>query len=127
MNNIGEIFNECKDAVTFKRVSSTHPIKLYLGLDEIKRKSMIYITDFVDVIFQSTKLIEVNVRERQSGEKVVCFSLVDNTESDIFYKFCEDIIEHTKNATSLNALKIISNKWNRWINTFKNPHSEIMS
>lgn len=126
MNNIGEIFKECKDALEFKRVSSTHPIKLYLGLDEIGRKALIYITEIVDVVFQSTKLIEVNVRTRQDGEKAVCFSLVDDTECDIFYKFCEDIIEHTKDANDLNGLKIIYNKWNRWINTFKNPHSEIM-
>lgn len=127
MNNIREIFKECNDILTFKRVSPTHPIKLYLGLDELGRKAMIYITNSVDTTFQSTKLIEVNIRTRHDGEKAVCFSLVDDMESDIFYKFCEDIIEHTQNANYLNALKIINNKWNRWINTFKNPHSKIMT
>ncbi len=126
-NNIAESFKECKEPLTYKRVSATHPIKLYFGLDDVGRKSLIFITDLVDLTFQSTKLIEVGVRTRKNGEKAVCFSLIDDNECDIFYKFCEDIIEYTKTANDLNALKIINNKWNRWINTFKNPHSKIMT
>ena len=127
MNNINNIFTECREILTFERVSSLHPINLYLGKDEVGRKALLYITNHVDTKFQSTKLIEVNIRTRKNGEKTVCFSLLNDIESDIFYKFCEDIIEHTINANEFNALKIIENRWSRWINTFKNPHLEILS
>lgn len=125
-NEIDEIFRECKDTLSFKRVSPTHPLDLYLGFNEIGKKTLALITENVDMIFQSTKLIEVKIATRQDGKKAVRFSLLDDTETDIFYKFCEDIIESTKNANQLDSLKIINVRWNRWLNMFKNPRSLIM-
>lgn len=128
MNNLfTEILKECKDNFVFKRISSIHPLDLYLGYNEVGKKTLALITDQVNLNFQSTKLIEVKIASRQDGKKAVRFSLVDDTETGIFYKFCEDIFESTKNVSPNDSLKIINNRWNRWINMFKNPHSLIMS
>lgn len=125
-NEIETIFRECKDSLSFKRVSSTHPLDLYLGYNEIGKKTLALIIENVEMAFQSTKLIEVKITTRQDGKKAVRFSLLDDTETDIFYKFCEDIIENTKNANQSDSLKIINSRWNRWLNMFKNPHLLIM-
>ena len=127
MNNIfDEIFKETKNNFAFKLISPTHPLDLYLGYNDLGKKTLALVEESVDLNFQSTKLIEVKIATRKDGRKAVCYSLVDDTETDIFYRFCEDIFESTKNSTKENGLKIINNRWNRWINMFKNPHPLIM-
>lgn len=127
MNSIfDEILRQCKNTFAFKRISSTHPLDLYLGYNDFGKKTLALITDEVDLNFQSTKLIEVKIASREDGRKAVGFSLMDDTETDIFYRFCEDIYESTKEIKSEESIKVINNRWNRWINMFKNPHSLIM-
>lgn len=127
MNDLfNEILSECKNSFGFKRISSKHPLDLYFGYNDLGNKTLALITKEIDMNFQSTKLIEVRIATRKDGKKAVCFSLKDDTETDIFYRFCEDIVESTKNIEPENSLKIINSRWNRWINMFKNPHSLIM-
>ena len=127
MNNIFEqIFKETKDNFSFKLISSTHPLDLYLGYNDLGKKTLALIEENVDLNFQSTKLIEVKVNTRIDGKQAVCFSLIDDTETEIFYRFCEDIFDATKNFPKENGLRIINSRWNRWINMFKNPHLLIM-
>lgn len=127
MNDIfDDILKQCKNTLAFKRISSIHPLDLYLGYNDLGRKTLALITSEVDLNFQSTKLIEVKIASREDGRKAVGFSLMDDTETDIFYRFCEDIYESTKSIQTENSIKVINNRWNRWINMFKNPHSLIM-
>ena len=127
MNNVfDEIFRETKNNFAFKLISSTHPLDLYLGYNDFGKKTLALVEENVELKFQSTKLIEVKIATRQDGKKAVCFSLIDDTEADIFNKFCEDIFESTKDVSKDEGLKIINNRWNRWINMFKNPHLLIM-
>lgn len=128
MNNVfDEILRDTKDSRTFKLISSSHPLDLYLGYNNFGKKTLALIEENVDLSFNSTKLIEVKINTRNDGKKAICFSLMDDVETDIFYRFCDDIFESTKNITKKNGLKVINNRWNRWINMFKNPHSLIMN
>lgn len=128
MNNVfDEILRDTKDSRTFKLISSSHPLDLYLGYNNFGKKTLALIEENVDLSFNSTKLIEVKINTRNDGKKAICFSLMDDVETDIFYRFCDDIFESTKNITKENGLKVINNRWNRWINMFKNPHSLIMN
>lgn len=127
MNDIfNDIFRETKDSITFKLISSNHPLDLYLGYNNNGKRTLALIVDNVDKFFQSTKLIEVTITKRKDEKTAVCFSLIDDSEIDIFYKFCEDIFESTKTIVKTDGLKIINNRWNRWINMFKNPHLLIL-
>lgn len=128
MNDLfDEILKQCKDTLAFKRISSTHPLDLYLGYNEQVQKTLALIIDKVDVEFQSTKLLDVKVATREDGRKIVSFSLKDNVETDIFYRLCEDIYESTKSINPKDAIKVVNNRWNRWLNMFKNPHLLIMN
>lgn len=128
MNNIfEEIFKETRNNLEFKLISSNHPLDLYLGYNEFGKKTLALVENEVNLNFQSTKLIEVKVNTRKDGKKAVCFSLMDDTETDIFYRFCEDIYESTKAITKDTGLKVINSRWNRWINMFKNPHTLILN
>ena len=127
MNNLfNEILKQCKDYQAFKRISANHPLDLYLGYNEFGKKTLALITDDVDLKFQSTKQIEVKIADRKDGRKAVKFSLMDDTETDLFYRFCEDIYDSTRSVKQDDSLKVINNRWNRWINMFKNPHTLIM-
>lgn len=127
MNNLfDEILKQCKYSRAFKRISSVHPLDLYLGYNDLGKKTLALIIDEVPLDFQSTKLIEVKVASREDGKKAVGFSLIDDTETDIFFRFCEDIYESTKLVKPNDSIKVINNRWNRWINMFKNPHPLIM-
>ena len=127
MNSLfDEILRQCKNDFAFKRISSTHPLDLYLGYNEFGKKTLVLIAEEVNAKFQSTKLIEVKVASREDKRKAVEFSLIDDTETDIFYRFCEDIYDYTKNIKVEDSIKIINSRWNRWIEMFKNPHTLIM-
>lgn len=127
MNNLEQFFAECKSSLTFKRIPAEYKLDIYLGYNNKVQKTLAYITDKVDETFQSTRLIDLNINTRRDGKKAVCFCLVEETDSDIFYRFCQDIIESTKDVSNENGLKIINARWNRWINMFKNPFSKILS
>lgn len=127
MNNLEQIFTECKSTLTFKRIPADYKLDIYLGYNNKAQKTLAYITDKVDETFQSTRLIDLNINTRHDGKKAVCFSLIEEIDSDIFYRFCQDIIESTKDVSNENGLKIINARWNRWINMFKNPFSKILS
>lgn len=127
MNNLEQIFAECKSTLTFKRIPADYKLDIYLGYNDKGQKTLAYITEKVDETFQSTRLIDLNINTRHDGKKAVCFSLIEEIDSDIFYRFCQDIIESTKDVSNENGLKIINARWNRWINMFKNPFSKILS
>lgn len=127
MNNLEQYFAKCKSTLTFKRIPADYKLDIYLGYNNKAQKTLAYITDKVDETFQSTRLIDLNINTRHDGKKAVCFSLVEEIDSDIFYRFCQDIIESTKDVSNVNGLKIINARWNRWINMFKNPFSKILS
>lgn len=127
MNNLEQIFSECKSTLTFKRIPVDYKLDIYLGYNDKGQKTLAYITEKVDETFQSTRLIDLNINTRHDGKKAVCFSLIEEIDSDIFYRFCQDIIESTKDVSNENGLKIINARWNRWINMFKNPFSKILS
>ena len=113
MNNLfNEILKQCKDYQAFKRISANHPLDLYLGYNEFGKKTLALITDDVDLKFQSTKQIEVKIADRKDGRKAVKFSLMDDTETDLFYRFCEDIYDSTRSVKQDDSLKVINNRWN---------------
>jgi hypothetical protein len=121
------ILHDTKDTHTFRLISSKHPLDLYLGYNNYGKKTLALIVENVNFNYSSTKFIEVKINTRSDGKRALCFSLLDDTETDIFYRFCEDIFDSTIMIPKEDGEKVIYSRWNRWINMFKYPHSLIMS
>jgi hypothetical protein len=67
----------------------------------------------------SSKTIAVDFFKRTDGRNSIRFSLEDDDLRDIFYKFCEDIIESTRSSDPNDGFSPIVRRWDTWINFFQ--------
>ena len=79
----------------FSRVDNVHLLDLHIGLDKQGRKSIELRSKFSPVKVSGTSAIDVN-QYRKEEYNTIRFSLIDDDMSGLFYKFCEDIIEQTR-------------------------------
>ena len=128
INEIKEKFEQCKDQKMYKRINAEHPFDIYLGYNEQGYKTLVIIAIGELSEIDSTKLIEAKIHKREDNKMSLSFSLLDSTMSDIFYQFCDDIIQKTSKLPEDVALIAFTiERWRKWIQMFKNPHSLIMS
>lgn len=82
----------------YSRVDTDHILELYIGLDEKGRKSIELRSAFNPRKVKGTSAIEVNQYDNQKY-KTIRFSLTDEEISGLFYTFCDDLIEQTRDLT----------------------------
>lgn len=95
MDGIGKQFDGFKRPGFFSRVDATHILELHIGLDEKGRKAIELRASFTPVKVTGTSAIDVN-QYRKEEYNTIRFSLKDDEMSGLFYKFCDDIIEQTR-------------------------------
>ncbi len=83
----------------FMRVDETHPLDLWLGIDDSGRKALRFIGEFLPVALKGTKSIEVKQFIVSQG-KCVQFSLTEPELAELFYRFCDDLIDSSRNETN---------------------------
>lgn len=129
INLIKEKFEECKETKSFIRINAEHPIDTYVGYNERGYKTLAIVAYGEIEEIESTKLIEAKILKRTADDRLsLSFSLLDDMMSDIFYQFCDDIVQKTVNLSNkINSISFIIERWKKWIQMFKNPHSTIMS
>jgi hypothetical protein len=103
---------------SYQRYDAEHPFDIYLGTDQEGRKSLALVMDARRERITSTKTINAQFFKRDDGKLMLCFSLEDDQFKDIFYKFCEDIIECTRLNTEEDGFVPAVNRWNTWIQFF---------
>lgn len=100
----------------YSRVDSEHILELYIGLDEKGRRSIELRSAFNPRKVRGTSAIEVNQYENQKY-KTIRFSLTDEEISGLFYTFCEDLIEQTRNLPDktggYNAIVVRFHQWKK--------------
>ncbi len=126
---IKEKFEECKEKKSFIRINAEHPIDTYVGYNEKGYKTLAIVAYGEIEDIESTKLIEAKILKRTIDDRLsLSFSLLDDMLSDIFYQFCDDIVQKTVNLKNgIDPISFIIERWKKWIQMFKNPHSTIMS
>ncbi len=97
MINIKELFSKFENANYFSRVDNVHPLELHIGLDDKGRKAIELRAIFTPRKITGTSAIEVNQYKKQDYN-TIRFSLCDEDISGLFYKFCDDLIEQTRNV-----------------------------
>jgi hypothetical protein len=109
---------ESQDTESYSRFDGEHPFDIYLGIDHTGRKSLALVMDARRERITSTKTIDAQFFKRDDGQLMLGFSLIDDQLKDIFYKFCEDIIESTRLNKKSDGFAPAVDRWNTWINFF---------
>lgn len=104
---------------TYSRYDDEHPFDIFLGVDDKGRKSFVVTLKSNRERVVSSKTIAVDFFARPDGRTSIRFSLEDDDLKDIFYKFCEDIIESTKSGNQNDGFLPIIRRWETWISFFQ--------
>lgn len=116
--NIKESFLKFENANFFSRVDAIHILDLFIGLDGKGRKCIELRAKFEPRKFLGTVAIEV-AQYKRPDYNTIRFSLIDNEVSGLFYKFCEDIIEQTRDVTDKSeGYKAVTNRFLQWKKMF---------
>lgn len=102
----------------FSRIDDEHVLDLHIGLDEKGRKSIELRSMFKPVKVTGTSAIDVT-QYTKPEYNTIRFSLKDDDMSGLFYKFCEDIIEQTKDLKNeKDGYKAITTRFFQWKKMF---------
>ena len=100
----------------YSRVDTDHILELYIGLDEKGRKSIELRAAFNPRNVKGTSAIEVNQYDNQKY-KTIRFSLTDEEISGLFFTFCEDLIDQTRDLPDAtggyNAIVLRFHQWKK--------------
>lgn len=120
-------FEELKELNSYKRIDENHPLDVYIGFDETNKKSLAIVLDGEIIQLDSTKMITTRVYKRKDNKLNISFNLQEDYMCDVFYKFCDDIIESTRNFQMNNYLEFIIERWQRWIALFTKTRTSLLS
>lgn len=102
----------------YKRYDSTHPFDIYIGTNRKGLKSLAIVLDADREPIDSSRTISVDYYNREDGNIMISFGLEDNSLSDLFYRFCDDMIESLKNEVPTDGFLPIIKRWSTWIRFF---------
>tara|TARA_R100000781_G_scaffold114276_1_gene84676 strand:- start:542 stop:1456 length:915 start_codon:yes stop_codon:yes gene_type:complete len=103
---------------SYKRYDESHPLDIYLGTNNDGLKSLAIVLNAPKEPTDSSKTISVDYYSRNDGRIMLSFGLEDNSLSDLFYSFCDDLIESTRGSNAADGFQPIVNRWNTWIKFF---------
>ncbi len=111
---------------TYRRVDEMHNLDWYIGYNEEGKKSLVLIVNGEFKKYESTKFILVKLEKRVDEKMYLSFNLIDDKYKEIFFKFCEDIIETTRNIDNkCDVIDFILMRWNMWRFAFKNNNKSL--
>lgn len=114
---------------SWKLVDESHPLKLYVGIDEDGRYALEYMGSFVhNKNVKSSKLIEINHYKMSKDVRSMVLSLTDTSCLREFCIFCNDLVDSTSKLSkfSKKGYETLCNLYFTWQKMFKS-HSEILS
>ena len=115
MDRLDTSFEAFVTPETYHRVDGTHPLNLYIGLDEKSRWSLLLICDTEPPALESSKMISVQKRKRPDSRWTLSLSLVDDRYKEMFLLFCGDIIDSSREILNRGkAVKFIANRYKEW-------------
>lgn len=119
MDIIKNRFTEIEGINIFTRVNPSHTIDLYIGHDDQGRYAIKYRGDYnPEKRVKSVAGIAVN-QFRNETFNTLQFSLISNTNKELFFAFCEDIIYTTRTiADNAKAFKVILDRFFSWKKMF---------
>lgn len=124
---IKERFKEFTKPNYYSRADSEHILDLYIGLDSKSRKCIELREKFTPRKIKSSSAIEVSQYSRPEYNTLQ-FSLVEDTLSGLFYKFCEDLIEQTRSVQEKSeGYLAVVNRFHLWRKMFTPGKKTVLS
>lgn len=128
MPDIKRVFTSISQLDTYKRVDSTHPLDLYIGIDETARWTLLLISDIQPLSIASSKMILVKTGKRSDKRWTLSFSLVDDVYRDMFVLFCEDIIISSSHIPGRDkAIRFVCNRYKEWKEMLANTRGGLLT
>lgn len=125
--NIKERFKKFKTSNYFSRISPEHPLEIHIGLDEKGRRAIELREKFKPRKVISSGSIEVNQYSKPEYN-TIRFSLCNDEVGGLFYKFCDDLIEETKEIKeSSSGYQTIVNRYYQWKKLFVSSNKNLLS
>lgn len=103
---------------SYLRVSSTHPLELYLGKNESGYFTLRYNGDFKPRKIIGNNILEVKQFKNIDGYSIL-FSYIGQEDKEIFCNFCEDLINQTKFCNKENGYNELVSRYEKWKRLFK--------
>ena len=128
MADIKQILSSIDHMDTYQRVSSTHPLDLYIGIDETARWTLLLISEYPPLKVASSRMILVKSGKRPDNKWSLSFSLIEDAYKDMFVLFCEDIIASSESiANKEKATRFVSRRYNEWREMLANARGNLLS
>lgn len=123
-----EMFDVAQGIDSFRRVDKEHPLDIYLGKDASARTSMLLISKSVPMQIYSSHLIGITIGKRTDGTWALSFSLLDNQYQDMYFHFCDDIINSTRDVKDKSqGTTFVCLRYLKWQEMLKKNSSGLLS
>lgn len=111
--NSKEVFLKFEKNSHYLRVDDLHPLELLIGLNDSGQKTIRFIGRFQRVQVKGTKTIEVN-HYQLNDRYIISFSLSNVNYLDLFYLFCNDLIDSSRSIEQQDGYQFIVNRFDKW-------------
>lgn len=128
MTDLTDIFNRIALVDSYQRVDDTHPLDLYIGVDDMSRWTMLLVCDARPQNLISSRMIQVKLGRRNDGRWAVSLSLVKDEYKDMFVLFCGDIVESSRMIKNKEkGAKFVVTRYNEWKEMLSNSRDGLLS
>lgn len=128
MINFEKIYSAFEAPNSYNLLDSQHKLEFYVGVDDRGRKCLILRSNFKPEFVKSTSAIDISIGQVRNNIWSLGFHLVHNAMSGLFYKFCDDIVESSRNLPeSVNGMAYVVKRYNSWKKLFYNLKKELLS
>ena len=123
-----KMFDVTQGIDSFRRVDEEHPLDIYLGKDASARTSLLLISKSVPMQIYSSHLFGIAIGKRTDGSWALSFSLLDNQYQDMFFHFCDDIINSTRDVKDKSqGTTFVCLRYLKWQEMLKKNSSGLLS
>ena len=128
MTDLKDLFSSITRIESYQRVDDTHPLDLYVGIDEMSRWTLLLICDIRPKQFTSSKMIQAKLGKREDGRWTVSLSLVKDEYRDMFILFCGDIIESSRAIQNKDkAANFVIVRYREWKEMLANARNGLLT
>lgn len=120
-------FSKERTPSTYKRIDEEDNNDIFLGYDHIGNSAILIIVDGKAISIESSKCINVSIYDRGNNKIAILFSLMESDKEQIFYKFCEDMIECLISRRGKKSINTIIKRWNEWRTMFTRSSTSLLN
>ena len=128
MVKVSELLQSLTIPDSYKRVSDTHPLNLYIGLDSSSHYSLLIVCYYKPHKINDSRMIKTRTGKRPDGCWTVSWSLIDNQYRDMFALFCADMMSSSEQIQNKKkGEKFLFHRYEEWKDMLASPVRDILS